>query len=873
MVPVRRLGGLLLSGFMLLLATFGFYQIWTDRVAQQLAAREQRLQTLVADMDAITHSAVTSVRILRTVAERALQFPPAAQSEAGLLPAEVDRNFALPLDIPQKPGKALLLGRGEERPLESARQTEMLSAQELLGLMAEIKGSVPEAAWVYYTSARAFTLLYPAPPLDKGVAWSEEFLTHPIFAAMDGRHNSRRLLRWHEAYLDQAGMGLMTSLVAPVYDALGEFRAIVALDFTLVTLQRHLQREGGGGLYLVNQQGQVLAASMELSNQEVQTLGQLLPQVEEPKLGEIRTSLSAGGCRTEGRWRICGRPLQEAPWQVLMVLDTREVGWHALGYMQVEAAGILLLLMLLVAVERRRRMSAVMQLGDARYRRILDGSDQGFWEWNIRKRLFAASPRFDALLGYRPGESPLGRGRARDLVHPEDLPRLRLSVRRHLKGRNPFHRMEFRARTRGGAWRWLLTQGRVVERDERGRALMMAGTLTDVTERRRAEADLISAKQAAEAANVAKSRFLAAASHDLRQPLQASNLFISALERTRLDADQQKIARNLGLATRALGELLDALLDISKLDAGAVKPQLVPVEIYEIFQRIESEFASLALEKGLRFKLSFPTRPLIFETDPGLLMGLLRNLVGNAIRYTEWGGVLIGTRMRKNSLMIQVWDTGIGIKEGELPRIYEEFYQVDNPQRDRGKGLGLGLSIVRRMADLLGYRLDCKSRYGRGTVFEITIPMKQACHLALTQALPAESRGGQDFSVLEGCRCILVEDDPLVAAALETWLGSHGVSLRHFSSGDEAMADPDIGRADFYVTDFRMPGKLNGIQLLNAIQEGAGHPIRGLIVTGDTSREQLDVFSRADWPVLHKPIEPRRLLELMRAQFSGQPLR
>lgn len=876
--PARRLKSLAVSSAIFMVASVGFYELWADRVDQELVRERQNLQTVASDVDAIAHGALTSIRVLRTGAERELQRSSIANIQPQLAGLEVrGEGFVTrhhPPDLAPRLA-SFLFGKGEVPEPHSPRTQEMAAALGLVPLMADVRESVAEAAWVYYTSAQQFTVLYPYKGMEMSdrLRWSDAFLTHPIFSTSGPEQNPGREIRWFPVYVDQAGKGLMTSLVAPVYDDAGDYRAIVALDFTLATLQRFLAApdKSPGTHFIVNHSGQVLASGTGLDDSRVQRLIDQLPPALAVKAAEILVHPS-GACLNQGRWHICGRDLQEAPWRVLCIIDGQALGWRVLGEMYVEIAGMVLLFLLLVTVERRRRMAEVMREGSARYQRIIESSDQGFWDWNIRGRVFSASPRFDSLLGYEDKQSPLRQRDWGSSIHPQDLPALRASLRRHLRGQMPVHRLEFRARSRSGKWRWLLTQGRVVERDACGKAVMMSGTLTDVTERHQAEADLIAAKQAAEAANVAKSRFLAAASHDLRQPLQASNLFVCALQRTLLNEEQKKIAHNMGLATKALGELLDALLDISKLDAGVVTPQLAPVEIYEIFQRIESEFASLAMEKNLRFKLFFPSHPLIFDTDLGLLMGLLRNLVGNAIRYTEWGGVLVGTRLRQNNLVIQVWDTGVGIREDQLPRIYDEFYQVDNPQRDRGRGLGLGLSIVRRMADLLGYGLSCQSRYGRGTVFEISIPLT---HQRLAEPAPnLLSTGGaavQDFGVLKGTLCVLVEDDPLVAGALEAWLSGHGITLQHFSNADAALLDPVIGKADFIVTDFRMPGELNGIEFLNTIRRQLGRPIRALIVTGDTSREQIDAFAAAGWPVLHKPIPPQRLLETLVRLWREMP--
>ncbi len=866
----RRFGHLLISGLIFLAACLGFAHLWSVRVETALGQARQSMQAVAADVEAMAHAAVTGVQILRTAAEEGLAAH-GAGGHAAAWAAVVPRDTASGPGFSTWYGPELaarrracyLFGTGLLPEAGSERANEIEVAFALNGLMADLHERIPPAAWIYYTSAQKFTCLHPYARVAGSLAWSEDFLRHPVFADSGPERNPGRAIRWLEAYLDQAGQGLMTSVVAPIYDPHGQFRAIVALDFTLSSLSGYLESAArdSGRLLVVNQEDQVLVSFPALDGPRLWSLSEVLP---EKLAAEALQAVPSGECRAHGRWRACRVNLQEAPWRLVRLVDARQLGWQQLADMKVEIAGMVLLLLLLITVERRRQLAEIMKEGGERYRRIVEGSEQGFWDWNIMARKFSASARFDAILAYAPGASPLRSGEWLRQVHPDDQEAVRRAIRHHLLGRELSLQIEFRARARGGQWKWLLAQGRIVERDggkDRGRPLMMSGTLTDVSRRKQAEADLIAAKQVAEAANVAKSRFLASASHDLRQPLQASNLFISALARTPLNEEQQKIAHNLGLATKALGELLDALLDISKLDAGVVTPQLAPVEIYEIFQRIESEFASLAMEKELRFKLFFPSHPLVFETDLGLLMGLLRNLIGNAIRYTEWGGVLVGTRLRRGRLVIQVWDTGIGIKEDDLPRIYEEFYQVDNPQRERIRGLGLGLSIVRRMASLLGYRLDCLSRYGRGTVFEISIPLQEG-------ASPGAARGGKsraqvNFQVLRGARCVLVEDDSLVARALESWLESHGMRLQHFPDGDSALKDPHITEADFYVTDFRLPGGLSGIELLDAIRQRRGGPIRALIVTGDTSIEQIDAFAVAGWPVLHKPVEPLLLLERM----------
>ncbi len=238
-----------------------------------------------------------------------------------------------------------------------------------------------------------------------------------------------------------------------------------------------------------------------------------------------------------------------------------------------------------------------------------------------------------------------------------------------------------------------------------------------------ANRELQLAKEAAEAATLAKSRFLAAASHDLRQPIQAINLFKEALDKTGLNGEQTRISHFLSRAILNLGELLDALLDISKLDTGAVAPQPGVLGVHKLFSDIDAEFSLLAAAKSLRFKFSFPPGATALFTDGALLQGLLRNLIGNAIKYTERGGVLVALRRRGDQALIQVWDTGIGIAPEHRAMIFDEYFQAGNPERDKAKGLGLGLAIARRLATLLNTEIVCHSRPGKGSVFEFRLPL------------------------------------------------------------------------------------------------------------------------------------------------------
>lgn len=287
--------------------------------------------------------------------------------------------------------------------------------------------------------------------------------------------------------------------------------------------------------------------------------------------------------------------------------------------------------------------------------------------------------------------------------------------------------------------------------------------------------ELISARDSADEANAAKSRFLAAASHDLRQPIHAMSLFQEALSNTPLNEEQRRIANYIGLSTRSLAEILNALLDVSRLDSGVVKARPEVIGAYDLLRNVEEEFAPLALAKGLRFKFFFPAREMMLFTDGKLLYSLLRNLIDNAIKYTNTGGVLIGFRRRDGQALIQIWDTGTGIAPENVEAIFDEYFQIGNPQRDRTQGLGLGLSIARRVADILGCRIHCLSRQNKGSTFEVTVPLAEKPKPSPREDVVTATGETRNATVGIGYHIVVIEDDAMAAKALELSLKAHGL--------------------------------------------------------------------------------------------------
>ena len=392
----------------------------------------------------------------------------------------------------------------------------------------------------------------------------------------------------------------------------------------------------------------------------------------------------------------------------------------------------------------------------------------------------------------------------------------------------------------------------------------------DTTERKQIEHALAKSMNQLEEKELAKTRFFAAAGHDLRQPLAAASLFIGALKFSALTPQQENTIQQLDQSMTTFGGLLDSLLNISKLDSGVIKPNFAPVKLAEIFCWLEQSYTQMAGEKRLGFRLYFPTREtLVVRSDFGLLNSILMNLVSNAIKYTSKGAILISARKRGNNVLFQVWDTGMGISDEDIKHIFDEFYQIDNQQRDRSSGLGLGLAIVKRTTALLGSDIRCRSQIGRGSVFEFRLPLDITSSGVVQQGatgVPPEDVINESFA--RGKRFIVLEDDALVMQAMTIWLEAMGGEVKCFHSAEDALLHTNIEYNDYYIVDYMLGGKLNGIQFLNLLRQMQGKPVNAVLVTGDTSSNFIRVAVNCDWPVIHKPFNIEKLISGLKTQES-----
>lgn len=358
-----------------------------------------------------------------------------------------------------------------------------------------------------------------------------------------------------------------------------------------------------------------------------------------------------------------------------------------------------------------------------------------------------------------------------------------------------------------------------------------------------------------------KTRFLAAAGHDLRQPLAAANLYIDAMKYKALTAEQSGIVRRLEQVMSNFNDLLEALLNVSKLDAGMVKPEYTSINVADIFSWLEQSYAMLARQKQLDFRTFLPRKePLYVSSDIGLVKTILMNLVSNAIKFTSENGVLISARRRGGEVLFQVWDTGIGIPEDSLEKIFDEFHQVNNPQRDRTQGLGLGLSIVKRALLLLESNVVCRSRLGRGSVFEFSLPLAMPVEMPRVDDVVTPPPGQDELAALvRGKRFVVVEDDTLVAEALGRSISAIQGEVKHFHNAEDALRHADA-ETDYYIVDHMLSGKLSGVDMLNQLRLNANKPIRAVIVSGDTSAEFIRKAGEFDWPLIHKPAKLDQLI-------------
>ncbi len=379
------------------------------------------------------------------------------------------------------------------------------------------------------------------------------------------------------------------------------------------------------------------------------------------------------------------------------------------------------------------------------------------------------------------------------------------------------------------------------------------------------EDELRQAKSEAEAANLGKTRFLAAASHDLLQPLNAARLFTSALAQQSYEPEVNQLVQNLDGSLKAAEELITTILDISKLDAGALEANPRHFSLENLISNLSTEFSALAAEKNINYRHVKSKR--VIYSDPTLLRRILQNFLSNAMRYTQEGKVLLGARLIGNSLRLEVWDTGVGIPENKLKEVFEEFKRIDNPRHSQVKGLGLGLSITERIARMLNHPIAVRSWQGQGSVFSVTVPLGDP-NLAIKDR--PEQRGWIRSKGLNGIHVLVIDNEPKILEGMQALLKGWSCEVLTALSADEAESKirqqsftPDIILADYHLSDVH-----TGIMALAQLKPLWRQAVPAIVITADRTDEVKEEIETAGAQLLTKPIRPAALRAMINKMIA-----
>ncbi|UEM22499.1 PAS domain S-box protein [Skermanella mucosa] len=515
------------------------------------------------------------------------------------------------------------------------------------------------------------------------------------------------------------------------------------------------------------------------------------------------------------------------------------------------------------AVERARAERAVRD-GERRLRLATQAAALGEFEYDPATGSMIRSVLVDRLFGFQPGEVGSHIDPFFGRIHPDDIEAFRRGLEDAIAGRADWNHI-FRVVHREGRICWIASVGEVIRRTD-GTAQRMVGIIRDITVDWLAEQELRRARDAATEASAAKTRFLAAVSHDLRQPIQAVSLFLDLLNHKILPPDARDLIGMIDVSVKGLQGMLNGLLDAARLDAGIVKPVIQPFNLDELLERLAAEFEGQTTAARLLFEVR-PAKVAV-SSDPVLLEQILRNLLSNAVKFTMRGCILLECIPNETTVDIHVADTGPGIPEDKTEAIFQDFLQLDNPARDRSRGIGLGLGTVARTARLLGHPVGVRSKVGEGAIFTVTVPIADA------PVKPPEKlwRGHEQWQdrILAERSILVVDDDHAVLTALVMLLEDWGMRVIRAGGLDEvAELLPELDSPlDLVLTDYRLPNGATGAEVIDLVRQSGHHAeIAGLVMTGDTSPERLIEAQKAQCRLLHKPVNPDDLKRALIACF------
>lgn len=410
----------------------------------------------------------------------------------------------------------------------------------------------------------------------------------------------------------------------------------------------------------------------------------------------------------------------------------------------------------------------------------------------------------------------------------------------------------------------------------RGRPLPGGGYVTsysDITHYKRVERELREMNdnleqrvavrtQEAEQAQESRTRFLTAVSHDVLQPINAARLFASALRDTSDSSEMPHLAERVDTSLRTAEELLEGLLDISRLDAGALKPELGVINAQQLLQHLADQYAPMAARRGMTLRIH--ARPVQVYSDHRLLRRVLQNFLANALRYTQEGRIILSARVRGDEVEFQVWDSGQGIPPHHIQQIYAEFHRYEQPFDWDGRGLGLGLSICQRISLLLGHKLDARSKVGHGSMFSIRVPITHSANVSDGQA--NESAKPNDRHTLAGLRVLCLDNDLDIMAGMEALLSRWGVHIISATTVDIAIEKMALS-PDVLLVDYHLHDRLDGLQALQLLRQQAPH-VQGALLTADGSDELKAAARQYGYLVLTKPVKPASLRAFLTAQIK-----
>ncbi len=513
-----------------------------------------------------------------------------------------------------------------------------------------------------------------------------------------------------------------------------------------------------------------------------------------------------------------------------------------------------------------------------RYKWLFEHAVHGIFQASIHEGIRAANPALARMLNYDTPEEALWA--LTDLSHhlfiggEEELRQIRhiLSQQHGLFG------YETRLRRKDGSAIYVI-MNLLLKPDEDG---LVEGFVADVTERKLAQLRLLQlneeleqrvaertcelreARDAAEAANLSKDKYLAAASHDLLQPLNAARLLISTLRERQLPQNELHLVERAHQALEGAEDLLTDLLDISKLDQAAIKPDIDIYSLDDVLLPLVSEFQSVAAAAGLQLKHYIPR--VAIKTDFRLLTRILRNFLSNACRYTDQGCVLVGARIRAGALRIEVWDTGRGIPEEELQSIFLEFNQLGIGRSAKRSGVGLGLAIVDRIASMLGYQVLVRSKPGRGSVFSIDVPLAEAMPRERVAAPAVVPQLGDP---LPGRRLLVIDNEESILLSMAALLEQWGCTVVTATDEQSALTALDGVAPDAILADYHLDHGLTGWDVVLAVRGRFDQALPAVMITADRSDQCRQHLQGCGVPVLNKPVKPGKMRSVLSHLLAG----